>query len=297
MSFLIRKNKLFIFLFFFCSFGFCFAQEDSPDAIAMRIIQNPRHLSAQSWYIDNNFSGSPQSLMVDGYEAVRDGRTVYVNAANVGVSFYTNIYLISYNQQAERKTQDIFGQIIKHWKFNTNIIGEGLASGECVGKDGSNGNNCVLDKDCGIDEYCNSRKAMVRRDVRRLADLREIQILLEDYFGNHEEYPMLSAGTYQEGKTVSVWPSWQETFARELGKSLPIDPINKLENCNLPYDSTTCWSEDNKSFDGSVPDDLNEGSRVYSYDANDGESYKLCAELEVGEFYNNLPNNGHYCLP
>ena len=67
--------------------------------------------------------GSPQSLVVDGYEAVRDGRSVYVNAANIGVDdrLYTNIYIISYNQEAEDATVDIFGQILEHWKFNSNI--------------------------------------------------------------------------------------------------------------------------------------------------------------------------------
>ena len=68
--------------------------------------------------------GSPQALLVDGYEAIRDGRTVYVNAANIDPNtklIYTNIYLISYNQDSAAQTVDILGQIITHWKFNSNL--------------------------------------------------------------------------------------------------------------------------------------------------------------------------------
>lgn len=84
------------------------AQQTSADAIAVRVIPNPKHLSAERWYSDQNFSGSPQSITVDGYEAVRDGRTVYVNVGNADSgNLYTNIYLISYNQSAESETVDI----------------------------------------------------------------------------------------------------------------------------------------------------------------------------------------------
>ena len=97
-------------------------QSGESDAIAVRVIPNPNHLSAQKWYKSQGFSGSPQSLIVDGYQAVRDGRTVYVSATNVvGNNIYTNIYLISYDQEADHQTVDIFGKILSNWKFNTNI--------------------------------------------------------------------------------------------------------------------------------------------------------------------------------
>ncbi|MBA3047849.1 hypothetical protein KKC83_03220, partial [Patescibacteria group bacterium] len=77
----------------------------SSDAIAIRVIPNTEHYSAARWYAEQGFSGSPQSLIVDGYEAVRDGRTVYVNAANIADNnLYVNIYLISYNQDPEQAT-------------------------------------------------------------------------------------------------------------------------------------------------------------------------------------------------
>ncbi len=59
------------------------SNSDASDAIAVRIIPNPNHYSISRWYESQGFSGAPQELTVDGYEAVRDGRTVYVNATNV----------------------------------------------------------------------------------------------------------------------------------------------------------------------------------------------------------------------
>jgi hypothetical protein len=58
------------------------AAQDS-DAIAVRVMPNTNHDSIETWYSKQGFKGSPQSLIVDGYEAIRDGRTVFVNAANV----------------------------------------------------------------------------------------------------------------------------------------------------------------------------------------------------------------------
>src|SRR3989339_722587 len=168
--------SIFIFccIFFICSNNI--SAQTSTDAIAIRVIPNSEHLSAKNWYKRQGFTGSPQSVIVDGYNGVRDGRTVYVNVSNVDDSgcIYTNIYLISYNQNAERVTMDIFSQIISHWKFNTNITG----LGKCVRKSMS---ICMLDSDCSRDEYCVSKKAKLIRDTKRLEDFSEIKILLENY--------------------------------------------------------------------------------------------------------------------
>lgn len=143
------------------------AQNSSSDAIAIKIIANPNHFSALDWYRQQDFKGSPQSTVVDGYEAVRDGRTVYVNVANVvsgpsANNLYTNIYLISYNQEAEKTTTDIFGKIISRWKFNFNVdqIGHCRQKNEIV---------CTLDNECALGDFCDSQKARVIRDVKRLA--------------------------------------------------------------------------------------------------------------------------------
>src|SRR5512136_739858 len=117
----------------FCLFSLAHpatAQTASSDAIAVRVVPNPNHYSIARWYEAQGFSGSPQSLIVDGYEAIRDGRTVYVAAANIETDtrlIHTNIYLISYNQDPAPNTVDILGQMIAHWKFNDNLSAETVA--------------------------------------------------------------------------------------------------------------------------------------------------------------------------
>jgi len=245
----------FIFLFFplFMIHNSLFAAVSSPDAIAIRVMPNPSHISALRWYKEQKFTGAPQSLLIDGYEAVRDGRTVYVNAANIGSdnSFYTNIYVISYNQAAENATIDIFGQILSHWKFNTNI-----------------------------EEF---KKIELVKDTARLADLADIRIALENYKQDpqHGYYPKLTSGSYLANKTISTWPSWQDTLAKELGGSLPTDPVNKLGKCD-GYNETTCWNEQTKEFATTFPV-LPAGSQAIVYSAAaDGLSYSLCAVMTSG---------------
>jgi hypothetical protein len=51
------------------------AQVDSAqtngDAIGVRIIPNPNHYSVTQWYNEQDFTGSPQSIIVNGYPAIR----------------------------------------------------------------------------------------------------------------------------------------------------------------------------------------------------------------------------------
>ncbi|MEI7620344.1 MAG: FISUMP domain-containing protein [Candidatus Falkowbacteria bacterium] len=55
----------------------------TTDAIAVRIVANPAQYSIDEWYAKQGFTGSPQKIKVDGYDAVRDNRTVYVAATNI----------------------------------------------------------------------------------------------------------------------------------------------------------------------------------------------------------------------
>ncbi|MDP2737111.1 MAG: hypothetical protein Q8O59_05050, partial [bacterium] len=246
---LFTKKILIIIIFFLVIFllpQLIFAAT-SPDAIATRVIPNPDHLSPMRWYQANiKNQGSPQVLTVDGYEAIRDGRTVYVNAANIsGSNFYTNIYLLSFNQDVEQATEDIFSQILSHWKFNTNI---------------PSGN-----------------KDNVRNDTKRLAGLAEIKLALDDYQKEHNsDYPALAAGSYVAGKSLSVWPSWQATLGKELAATLPVDPVNELGACP-GYDAETCWNQTEKKFAG-VPDN----SQAYIYTYNGLRSYNVCALMQSG---------------
>ena len=251
-----KQNKIIksgLVLILLLSFLFLFTQDNSqaattsPDAIATRVIPNPDHLSSLSWYKTNiKKQGSPQAMQVDGYEAVRDGRTVYVNAANVsGNDFYTNIYLLSFNQNMQPATEDIFSQLLAHWKFNTNVPAQ--------------------------------QKEKIRNDTKRLADLADIKLLLANYKATHNgSYPTLSAGSYVAGKSISVWPSWQATLGKNLGVALPLDPVNKFGAC-AGYDPVTCWDQKNKIFAG-VPDN----SRVYIYTYNTNGTADICALMESG---------------
>lgn len=232
----------------------------SADAIAIRVMPNLNHYSPAHWYKQNvKLQGSPQSLSVDGYGAVRDGRTVYVNAANIsGGRLYTNIYIISYNQEAEISTIDIFGQLLMHWKFNTNLTPE--------------------------------EKDKVRRDTKRLVDLNIMELALESFKNKYGSYPKLNAGTYIANKTISVWPSWRETLAKELGIVLPIDPVNKLGACGANFNPDTCWDDKSKKFDGTITAGLPDGSKVFAYAADKGGvDYYLCANWESDFIIDSAP--------
>lgn len=248
--------------------------QNSPDAIAIRVIPNPNHWSALDWYHDKKFTGSPQSLLVDGYEAVRDGRSVYVDVGNIsGNSLYTNIYLISYNQAAAVATVDIFSEILSHWQFNTNLSG----TGHCRNGKGL----CIYDTDCLLDDFCDSLKSRVARDTRRLSDLSEINKTLTDFQQRNGYFPKLQSGSYLPGRTISVWPSWQGTLAKELVTGLTVDPINKIGPCP-GYNTTTCWDEGTKRFFDNWPK-LPDNSLVYMYFTDAvGSKSNLCVNYESG---------------
>lgn len=284
---------------------------DEADVIAIRILPNPNHYSAARWYQSQNFQGSPQSLLVDGYDAVRDGRTVYVNAANVDLpsqTIYTNIYLISYNQSPDYGTVDVLGQIIKNWRFNSNLntpgqcnistllceqdadcsqaqscVINGDAPGRCLPIEEQ---TCYVDSDCGDGIYCNSLRAKVNRDVRRLGILGDLREALSSFKQINGRYPVLSAGSYIPLTTTSVWPSWQSAFLPQIGaKQTSLDPINFLGLCP-GYDPITCWDATDNKFADPNPLDSNfelpaaSQAFVYTSDAN-GSNYTLCASMET----------------
>lgn len=292
-------NKLVLLvacLFLFLAFNFSNADDSLvSDAIAIRILPNTEHLSIDTWYKSRGFSGSPQSLIVDGYEAIRDGRTVYVAAANIDeTDIYTNIYLISYNQESASPTLDTLGQIISHWKFNRNVSNNsvskcsisnmtcledsdcpsGLVCGngddnnfafqlnKCVVEETEtslpNTKNCLTDMDCPKGLFCTSDKAKITRDVIRVGRLTDFTTYLELYKYQHGSYPTLSAGSYVQNLTFSTWPSWNNVLAPALGfGSEMVDPINAFGSCEpLNYNPQTCWNEKEYKF---IDNNLNDG--------------------------------------
>ncbi len=305
--------------------------QTSPDAIAVRVVPNPEMVSPTRWYLENiRNQGSPSQLILDGYQAVRDGRSVYVSAANVNPnslfcstntefntgedecdgkelgddcyyyskkgtcapSMYINIYIISYTQALPdggdeySATQDIFGQLLNNWTFNVNIL-QANTYGDCkkVEDNSETGTSCFVDIHCNFSEgeYCASRKASIVRDVKRLADIRDIEMYLNNYYTVANIYPKLDAGSYLPNKSISVWPSWQDTLGASLGVTLPVDPLNKLRECVQPYDSNTCWNENDQTFNGSVPlNSSGAAGNVYQYiSKNEGKNYQLCAVMET----------------
>lgn len=285
---------------------------EAIDAIGVRVLPNPNHYSIARWYQSQGFYGSPQSLTVDGYEAIRDGRTVYVSAANVvGKDVYTNIYLISYNQDPSITTVDILGQIVSRWKFNNNLESsslegqatcsissisctsdsdcgqgqtcatEGLAKDSCQLQTTK---NCRSDSDCPANFFCDSDKAKITRDMKRIGRLDEMKEALANYYQAQGKYPLLEAGTYLTNKSVSLWPSWQQVLLNNIAVSPNfIDPINRLGACP-GFDKKTCWDINNNSFYSAPSGNiltLPAGSYAMVYStSNDGANYNLCATLE-----------------
>ena len=230
-------------------FLYTFPDDDkNNDAIGIRVMQNPEHDSISEWYSQQSFNkGAPQSIMVDGYKALRDGRTVYVAAPNDSDgenshsgALYTNIYLISLSDGALASTTDIFNQLLANWRLAANIL------------------------------QSENREAL-RRDHTRLLDLR----LMADALESRANLPILTSGSFLPNMSASVWPSWKGALAADLGKALPLDPINDAV-CKADYDQTTCYEKDS-----SPQFQCLSGSRVYQYKYSpSARDFSITANLE-----------------
>ncbi len=279
-----KQMKIFSFLLFSVIFAviFCFSFKNTQvlaqntDVIGIRVYKNPDHLSPGYWYKKNiNISGSPQSLIIDGYNAVRDGRTVYVNAGvTVGNTLYTNIYVISYNEDADAETVDIFGKILRNWKFNSTLVTHSEYYGVCIKGIEETTTVCVSDFDCRAGEYCSGIKAKATRDIER-AEIEGVgNFILDEYQKTHDgKYPELISGTYVPGMSTSVWPSWNDMLSSKLRAKLPMDPVNNVMCTSVQSDPKTCWNSENNTFNegGGVPG----GALilVYRYDGATGRFY------------------------
>ncbi|MFH0952009.1 MAG: Ig-like domain-containing protein [Patescibacteria group bacterium] len=140
---------------------YLFKHPDKDDGIGIRVFDNPGLLSVRNWYeqeVPN--PGATAAMTVDGYEAIKDGTSVYVGTVNlVGGELKGRIFLISVNHGAESDTTSMFDQIIKNFRFNTNIS-----------------DNCQIDPPV-------LNKTCIIRDLRRLNDLKSIARLLSNYRG------------------------------------------------------------------------------------------------------------------
>ena len=210
------------------------------DSIGVRIIGSPlntlgvyqQDLSPKRWY-ERTF-GKPSSgttFEVDGYPALREGRTVYVVADYMppgSMSSFPAVYVFSHTDNAQPETVQIFEQIMKSIRFNNRP---------------------------GIDE---PTKVNLRNDLKRFHAMHEVVYAIAAYYGKNGKNPVLDEGTYIKNMTMTPWPSWQQEFGRVLGVSLPTDPQGLWDpavNLRLlptfctaasGYNQTTCWNEKSK---------------------------------------------------
>lgn len=190
-----------------------FQVDGTSDAIGVRVVPNETYLSPSAWYEAQGFTGSYSETTVDGYEAVKDGVTYYVLAANQdGSTLYPNIYVISYNENAGAESVDIFEELIDNISFNANTEvvtnlnlcavsetyysdadGEYLScswDGECVetcesGICSLTGEACEIAGDCPMaatnGPVCDAEKQKLTRDLDRLTDITDVVSLIETY--------------------------------------------------------------------------------------------------------------------
>ncbi len=129
------------------------------DALGLRVSSNDQHVSVGDWYYARGFRGTPTPTVVDGYEALNEGRTSYVSAAFKKAStlttnkLYTNTYILSYSDNSAPETSSIFDQILANVNFNGNAelqnfgicrAGATRADAEVL---------CTTDNDCRVDGF------------------------------------------------------------------------------------------------------------------------------------------------
>jgi len=316
---------------------FTFSEPElKKDAIGLRIASNPLHLSPKEWYRAKGFRGSTEELQVDGYEAIRDGRTVYISAMSTdgpGEPMYSNIYIISYNDDAEPVTREIYDALLETMTFNTNLqqdIAEACqdANGNLIVSSDGLPVHCGADWECdvyGADTICSNFKRKVQRDMLRLSDFQEVTQALESAKDRDGTYPRLGSGSYLPGLSTSMWPSWEAAFTQAVlpqGGSLPTDPINRFVTCgrcsqsgtacivadDCPRNGEECYAED--GFDPATcwnaqalqyrcPRESDDpSSRLYQYRSLDvGRRYELASEFEVPPPFPTNPSQSWWSPP
>lgn len=260
---------------------YLFNVQGTQDLIAVRVLSNSNYLSPLEWYAAQGFEGSPDVTTVDGFPALREGRSVYVFAPNqealdlsgtaeadfnnLDQYIYPNVYIISYNQSADQSTRAIWNQMVRNFKLAVNVKDERVCTN--TREDGSF-ISCSSDIDCGSAGICQSDKLKLQRDAQRIFDTIQISRQAENAGA-----PRLNAGTFVAGMTTSAWPSWNTTFAGEVG-GVPVDPVNKFASCPEGADPATCFNEESRQF-VCTEDDL-----IYRYKIAPLGDFEVSARLE-----------------
>lgn len=233
------------------------------DALGVRVAQNPTYLSPLEWYRSQGFSGSPTSLTVDGYPAVRDGNTVYIAAPNLvqaseseGAKAYSNIYILSSNSDAGTFASSIFEQALANWKFNANTGTHKQCAGDPL-------QACETDVACGLKGPCVKRSGALLTDEGVCRVRNEENSLVRD----------------QDGSLITcVWdadcPALQgETSYCSADKSKLRRDTKRLTDI--------AYLERLISARGSVPT-LNEGTFVRTYSVSTWPSWSAALGNQLG---------------
>lgn len=287
------------------------------DAVGFRISKNLGHLSARAWYDTQGFFGSPSPVEVSGYEALREGRTVYVNSGAVADNnmIYTNVNVLSYSDNAAPETVAVYGQILDNLDLNTNmsdlgycmngVYGQWRFDPDCTsdicrwvgGWNFETGTpiSCSFDAECartiletvGSDDYHLGEDILLNGGVVFCAapeaklkrDVKRWGELQEARIRILEggNYPKLESGTYLRARSVSTWDSWNAALASGLGFSLPKDPVNEYSYCPV----RSGYSED-ECWDADNQRYMCPTlSYVYGYTSVGGTDFSLSADTET----------------
>ncbi len=289
----------------------------APEAIGIRVIDNPTFLPVSAWYEMQGFTGVPSPTRVDGYRAIQDGRTLYVGAVNVNATgaFQPTIYTIAYSEGASAETVDVYNQLVTNFQFLAGdaapyAVGNARVCLEADGSVASNPNGgfytCTSNAECITDmadplATCDATQDKVRRDVARFEDVRRIEQALTDYASTRRhclvtnnlvcltdancpgtetcqpDVPLLDAGSFIRGWSTSAWPSWTTELGAALVTELPTDPLNVF---------ATCPASD--GFDQETCWDGDDGlfmcpanSHVYRYQRSGISNFTLAVDMET----------------
>ena len=297
-----------------------FLVEGTNDAVGVRVFSNEKYLSPNEWYKDQAFTGSPTSTLFDGYEAIQDGDTYYVVAANQdGDTIYPNIYVISVNEDAGDETKQIMSQILKNWLFNANsdVVTDlnVCRTGSEYLTDSVTGGfvSCDWDQDCRQvtysdsssavvpDGWCDAQKAKLSRDMRRLTDIKTIEQTLDSYGDIHRHCSATysqACGTDDDcsGDEICLANvpliqsgSFLRAFTTSTWPSWSAVLANEL-GTSLPQDPINIFvscpdgTQETYCWDGTQGIfQCQEGSHAYLFQSVAGESYNLYAQLEMDE--------------
>lgn len=170
------------------------------DAVGVRVFANDDYLPPDLWYAEQGFLGSAAAASLDGYEAVRDGNTIYSFAANQTGDIFPNMYVVSTTDTAGSQSINVFNQVLNYWNFNanttavsdlnicrdqaTNLITDPV-TGEFIGCEW-NGDcrSIVMSNNSVVDfpgAFCDAEKKKLQRDTKRLSDIVRTSRSLREY--------------------------------------------------------------------------------------------------------------------